>query len=95
MFFLIKNAFLHNFQITFAQINFMRYLLIFSIFSMSFLACKQDGNKQKADNTEAKSGPEYTSKYICPMHCKGSGADTTGVCPACGMDYVVNKDHNH
>ena len=42
---------------------------------------------QKVDNT----GPEYTSKYICPMHCKGSGSDTTGVCPACGMDYELNE----
>lgn len=42
---------------------------------------------EKVDNT----GPEYTSKYICPMHCKGSGSDTIGVCPACGMDYELNE----
>ncbi len=42
---------------------------------------------EKIDNT----GPEFTSKYICPMHCKGSGSDTTGVCPACGMDYELNE----
>jgi hypothetical protein len=38
-----------------------------------------------------KTGPEYTSAYICPMHCKGSGSDKPGKCPACGMDYVANN----
>jgi ABC-type nickel/cobalt efflux system permease component RcnA len=37
-------------------------------------------------------GPEYTSAYICPMHCPGSGSDQPGKCPACGMDYVANPD---
>lgn len=36
-------------------------------------------------------GKEYTSAYICPMHCEGSGSDTTGKCPVCGMDYVKNE----
>lgn len=39
-----------------------------------------------------KSGPEYTSAYICPMHCPGSGSAEPGVCPACGMDYVMNEE---
>jgi len=43
------------------------------------------------DKKVDRSGKEYTSKYICPMHCNGSGSDTTGVCPDCGMDYVPNK----
>ena len=42
---------------------------------------------QKVD----RSGPEYTSAYICPMHCKGSGSDTAGICPVCKMDYVINE----
>jgi hypothetical protein len=37
-------------------------------------------------------GPEYTSRYICPMYCKGSGSDQPGTCPACGMEYVLNED---
>ena len=37
-----------------------------------------------------RSGKEYTSKYICPMHCEGSGSDTTGTCPVCKMEYVEN-----
>lgn len=39
-----------------------------------------------------KTGKEYTSAYICPMHCEGSGSDKAGTCPACKMDYVANKD---
>ncbi len=37
-------------------------------------------------------GKEYTSLYVCPMHCKGSGSDTPGTCPVCGMDYVKNEN---
>lgn len=79
------------------------YLLLISL----FLACK---NKTEPATTtkdapakEENQGPEYTSKFICPMHCKGSGSETAGVCPTCGMDYVENKakdgheghDHDH
>jgi len=39
------------------------------------------------------SGKEYTSAYVCPMHCKDSGSDTTGICPVCGMDYVPHHEH--
>lgn len=38
------------------------------------------------------SGPEYTSAYICPMHCEGSGSDAPGKCPVCGMDYVAKAE---
>lgn len=37
-----------------------------------------------------RSGKEYNSAYICPMHCEGSGSEEPGVCPVCGMDYVKN-----
>jgi len=40
-----------------------------------------------------KSGPEYTSRYICPMHCEGSGSDEPGECPVCGMAYEENPDY--
>ncbi|MCB0706819.1 MAG: hypothetical protein KDC34_15995 [Saprospiraceae bacterium] len=40
-----------------------------------------------------QSGPEYTSAYVCPMHCAGSGSETAGTCPSCGMDYVMNEMH--
>ncbi len=35
---------------------------------------------------------EYASAFVCPMHCKGSGSDVAGKCPACGMDYVASAD---
>lgn len=40
---------------------------------------------------QAEQGKEYTSKYICPMHCEGSGSEEPGKCPVCGMDYVLNE----
>ncbi len=56
--------------------------------------------EQNATDATDKSGPEYTSAYICPMHCPGSGSDKPGACPVCGMDYVANEDlkedaHDH
>ena len=44
---------------------------------------------------EMMTGPEYTSAYICPMHCEGSGSKTPGKCPKCNMDYVASADHDH
>ena len=35
----------------------------------------------------------YTSAYICPMYCEGSGSTEAGECPVCHMDYVPNKNH--
>lgn len=53
-------------------------------------AAKPDAEKQ---------GKEYTSAYVCPMHCEGSGSDQAGTCPVCGMDYVAQADlkdgHSH
>lgn len=45
-----------------------------------------------AEDMEGAAGPEYTSRYICPMHCEGSGSAEPGLCPVCGMDYVLNED---
>jgi len=44
--------------------------------------------------TADKQGKEYTSKYVCPMHCEGSGSDEEGKCPVCGMTYVLNEDYH-
>lgn len=46
------------------------------------------GNKTSKDQPNTK---EYTSEYVCPMHCEGSGDDKAGDCPVCGMDYVKNE----
>ena len=57
---------------------------------------QQHQHDAAAETTEAgatEMGPEYTSDYVCPMHCKGSGSDEPGKCPACGMDYVAKADH--
>jgi hypothetical protein len=39
-------------------------------------------------------GVEYTAKYICPNHCKGSGSDKPGECenPDCGMELMENPN---
>ena len=41
----------------------------------------------------SQEGKEYTSAYICPMHCEDSGSAEAGKCPTCGMDYKENTDH--
>ncbi len=53
------------------------------------VACGQSGSSH-ADET----GLEYTSAYVCPMHCEGSGSDKAGTCPVCNMDYVINEEHS-
>ena len=62
-------------------------------FSVAFLAAgltlSSCGDSSAAD----KQGKEYTSAYVCSMHCEGSGSDEAGKCPVCGMDYVKNEDH--
>ena len=66
----------------------------------SFVACSSGTTEGQDASTEVvdKTGPEYTSAYVCPMHCKGSGSDQAGKCPVCKMDYVANenaKAHDH
>lgn len=55
--------------------------------AMAMYSCGDD-----AEKASDKQGKEYTSAYICPMHCKGSGSDKAGNCPVCKMAYVANKD---
>lgn len=56
----------------------------------TFIAISSCGNKLK---NSAQQGKEYTSAYVCPMYCEGSGSDEAGKCPVCGMDYVKNENH--
>jgi hypothetical protein len=72
--------------------------LLFAVLFMFLLttSCGSSVSKMKdsAKSTIAtgiKKGKEYTSKYVCPDHCEGSGSDKAGKCPVCGMDYVENK----
>ena len=69
-------------------------------FTMGLLACNNQSKETTVEETETiehvdKTGKEYTSEYICPMHCKGSGSDSPGECPVCGMDYVLNEEMDH
>lgn len=59
------------------------------ITSVTMLSCKET----KTETTTEKLGKEYTSTYVCPMHCKDSGSDTEGTCDTCGMTLVKNEDH--
>ena len=59
--------------------------------ALAFSSCGNEAANSGGDKT----GPEYTSAYICPMHCEGSGSEEAGKCPVCGMDYVKNEDHKH
>lgn len=67
-------------------------LISFSFLALvlTFTACS--GNSADS-GSEKKDTKEYTSAYVCPMHCKDSGSDKEGTCPVCGMDYVKNEDH--
>lgn len=75
----------------------MKYLFFALFLGIGMLACKHSHeHSNNADATENvdQSGPEYTSAYICPMHCKGSGSAEPGNCPVCGMAYVANENQN-
>ena len=83
------------------NLKFMLVALAFISCSIIVSSCgsKSASEKEKMEKAD-KSGPEYTSAYVCPMHCEGSGSASEGKCPVCGMDYVVNKDmesdgHDH
>ncbi|MBN1252456.1 MAG: hypothetical protein JXR51_05760 [Bacteroidales bacterium] len=55
-----------------------------------------ENNVETLDSTEnvnaGNLGNEYTAKYICPNHCKGSGSDKEGECPVCGMELMENPN---
>jgi len=73
-------------------------LLYFCLFiGLGMVACKHNHDhadtKSTTEEASAESGPEYTSAFVCPMHCKGSGSDAAGTCPVCNMAYVANEDH--
>ena len=88
------------------SLKFVLALMIFGLLSVGIYSC--GGSKKTSSKTEqtqdaTKQGKEYTSDYICPMHCEGSGSDKPGDCPVCGMEYKKNdkndtedhSGHNH
>ena len=72
----------------------LKYVLIilFAI-GVTLISCGNKSNDSAKTEQSAKQGKEYTSVYVCPMHCDGSGSHEAGKCPVCGMDYVQNKEH--
>ncbi len=76
---------------TFLAITFITTLL-FSISCKGKTEQNTEVGTEQVETTE-KQGKEYASAYVCPMHCEGSGSDTEGTCPTCGMDYVTNEEH--
>ncbi len=73
------------------------------IAAVSILSCKDKKGETKVETkveakieteiTTEKQGKEYTSAYVCPMHCADSGSDAEGTCDTCGMTLVKNEDH--
>ena len=70
-----------------------RISMIFILFSLMCASVLTSScGVKKADAVEQQ-GKEYTSAYICPMHCEGSGSESAGTCPVCAMDYKKNDSH--
>lgn len=73
--------------------NFKSILVTMVVFaSVTMLSCKDNKTETKTETT-AKQAKEYTSAYVCPMHCEDSGSDKEGKCDTCGMTLVKNEDH--
>ena len=53
-----------------------------------------DTSSAKVEMNESQElGKEYTAKYICPDHCKGSGSDKEGECLNCEMELMENPNY--
>jgi predicted small lipoprotein YifL len=78
-------------------------MICLALGAFALTSCGGGGNQEQQTNEQqapagqtqhsANQGPEYTSAYVCPMHCEGSGSDKAGACPVCGMDYVALNEH--
>ena len=66
------------------------FALTLGVSSFAILSC---GSSTEHSESAEEIGKEYTSAYVCPMHCKDSGSEEMGTCPTCGMDYVMNEEH--
>lgn len=67
-------------------------------FTFAFTSCGDaaattDTATEAATETPHGEGKEFTSAYVCPMHCTDSGSDHEGECPTCGMAYIAQADH--
>ena len=77
------------------KFNYLLCIFIFGCLITAISSCKENTSNPNSatEETAVESGIEYDSKYICPMHCKGSGSESEGQCPVCGMDYVLNENY--
>ena len=77
----------------------MTALLLVLSLTFAFTACggsaatTETATETDIQETPHGEGKEFTSAYVCPMHCNGSGSDAAGECPVCGMDYVAKAEH--
>ena len=82
---------------TIKSISLLAIAICFALFMTSCGEHDHEGHDHDGDatHTHAVHGETtaYTSAYVCPMHCEGSGAAEAGDCPVCGMDYVALGDH--
>ena len=60
---------------------------------LTTVSCKDAKKEDTTIKTEQAEKKEYASAYVCPIHCEGSGSDTEGECPKCGMAYVKNENY--
>jgi len=83
-----------------ASLIFLTLVLIVGLSGIVGCGSSGDDNDHDSDDNHIEAvhehgdGPEYTSAYICPMHCEGSGSDQAGKCPVCGMAYFSQADHD-
>ncbi len=62
------------------------------------LTVEENIDVDETNNTENQSetvedDKDYTSKYVCAMHCEGSGNHEAGNCPVCKMELIENLDY--
>lgn len=68
-------------------------IIAFFAIGLSITSCNNNAKETTETEQVEKQGKEYTSAYVCPMHCEGSGSDEPGKCPVCGMEYQENEDY--
>lgn len=70
------------------------FRILFLCFSLLAIGTALTSCGHSHDKTTEMEGKEYTSAYICPMYCTGSGSEEAGKCPVCNMDYVKNENQD-
>lgn len=84
----------NHFQSIFKIMNKFKIIFFFlAIIATGAFISSCGNSSQNQEHAVHGEGKEYTSAYVCPMHCEGSGSDAEGKCPVCGMDYVMQSEH--